>query len=91
MWRKRKMQEPAAQEPAPHVDWLARFREEQQRQEQEEWEASQALPDEAERKAAEIQAIVTRQQNAANYAAMVSNIMHMKHQTAQGIIGNFRN
>jgi hypothetical protein len=96
MWRKRKTQEPAAKQPAaqeaaPHADWLVQFREEQKRQEQEEWEASQALPDEAERKAAELQAIVARQQNATNYAAMVSNIMHMKHQTAQGIIGNFRN
>jgi hypothetical protein len=89
MWKKRKAQEPAQQESAPHVDWLLQFRDEQRRKEEEEAEAIQTLSDE-ERLAAEIQAGINRQKNAQNYAALVSSIMNMKHQTASNIIGNMR-
>lgn len=91
MWKKRKMPQPAVEEPAPpHVDWLVQFRQEQQRKEAEEQEAIQALSDEEEMMAAQIQAAMNKQKNAQTYAALVSNIMNMKHQTASNIIGNMR-
>jgi hypothetical protein len=90
MWKKRKMPEPAVEEPAAHVDWLVQFRQEQQRKEAEEQEAIQALSDEDEMMAAQIQAAINKQKNAQTYAALVSNIMNMKHQTASNIIGNMR-
>jgi hypothetical protein len=90
MWKKRKMPEPAAEEPAPHVDWLVQFRQEQRRKEEEEQEAVQALSDEEEMMAAQIQAAINKQNNAQTYATLVSNVMNMKHQTASNIIGNMR-
>jgi hypothetical protein len=89
MWKKRKPQQAAPEEPAPHGDWLLTLLEEQLRIEKEEKEAIQALPDE-ERIAAEIQADVNKQKNAQNYAWLMRNIMSMKQQTASNIIGNMR-
>jgi hypothetical protein len=62
---------------------LVQYREEQRQKEEEDLE--NATTDAEKAQAALIQA-----KNAANYAAMVSNIMNMKHQTAQNIIGNMR-
>jgi hypothetical protein len=90
MWKKRKMQQPPAEEPAPHVDWLIQFRAEQRRKEEEANEAIQALSDEEEMMAARIQAAIDKRRNADIYAGLVSNIMNMKHQTASNIIGNMR-
>lgn len=90
MWKKRKMQQPAAEEPAAHVDWLIQFRADQRRKEEEANEAIQALSDEEEMMAARIQAAIDKRRNADIYAGLVSNIMNMKHQTASNIIGNMR-
>lgn len=90
MWKKRKMQQPAAEEPSPHVDWLIQFRADQRRKEEEANEAIQALSDEEEMMAARIQAAIDKRRNADIYAGLVSNIMNMKHQTASNIIGNMR-
>jgi hypothetical protein len=90
MWKKRKIQQAAPEEPAPHVDWLIQFRAEQRRQEEEANEAIQALPDEEEMMAARIQAAIDKRRNADIYAGLVSNIMSMKHQTASNVINNMR-
>jgi hypothetical protein len=90
MWKKQKIQQPAAEEAAPHVDWLIQFRADQRRKEEEANEAIQALSDEEEMMAARIQAAIDKRRNADIYSGLVSNIMNMKHQTASNIINNMR-
>jgi predicted TIM-barrel enzyme len=90
MWKKRKIQQPAAQEPAPQLDLLMQIRADQLRQQEEANEAIQALSDEQEITAAMIQAAIDKRRNTDIYTGLVSTMMNMKHQTASNIINNMR-
>lgn len=90
MWKKRKIQQPAAEGPAPQMDLLMQIRADQLRQQEEANEAIQALSDEEEIMAARIQAAIDKRRNTDVYAGLVSSMMSMKHQAASNIINNMR-